>query len=64
MDKPEEHERSASASPRAVDLRAKLRSQEDEIDAQMELWATVFTRAHQVQSLDCAYSASFEHSLG
>jgi hypothetical protein len=41
MAKPEEHDQSASASPQAGDLRARLRVQEDEIDALMELWLAV-----------------------
>ena len=41
MDKPDQQQQSVGASSQAAELRAKLRSQEDEIDALMELWATV-----------------------
>jgi hypothetical protein len=41
MEKPKRQEQSTPTSSQAADLRARLRSQEDEIDALMELWATV-----------------------
>jgi len=41
MDKPDQQQQSVSASSQAAELRARLRSQEDEIDALMELWAAV-----------------------
>lgn len=40
MNKPNQQQ-SVSASSQAAELRARLRSQEDEIDALMELWATL-----------------------
>jgi hypothetical protein len=41
LEKPERQEQSTLTSSQAADLRARLRSQEDEIDALMELWAAV-----------------------
>jgi hypothetical protein len=41
MAKPDQQQQSVSASSQAAELSARLRSQEDEIHALMELWATV-----------------------